>query len=221
MAEFEGDRRASRSMTRNLLRHPAKEAGGRGAHFPGGLRILAVSAWISRGTGAAITARRGLLRPRPAVIALGRRARAAPGNFLFEEGFHGPLPRFPLCSSVRARAPWLDFARLRRVDDKWAERPFKRTGDNMRRWWLSVVVLPPIVAFFACGGSQQQANNNAGSDVCPLVDPGPPPVCPEGCTWDGEECRKHSGVLIIDSRRDGGRSGPSSDQPEQPESPTP
>jgi hypothetical protein len=75
----------------------------------------------------------------------------------------------------------------------------------MRRLWLGVFVLLPITAFIACGGSQPEASNAAGSsDVCPLVDPGPPPVCPEGCTWNGEECRKHSGVLIIDSRPDGG-----------------
>lgn len=90
----------------------------------------------------------------------------------------------------------------------------------MRRWWLSIVVFPPIVAFFACGGSQQEPNN-AGSDVCPVVDPGPPPVCPEGCAWDGEECRKHSGVLIIDGRHDGGTSDASSAPPEQPETTTP
>jgi hypothetical protein len=85
-------------------------------------------------------------------------------------------------------------------------------GEDMRRLWLGALVLLPIAAFFACGGSQPEANKAGDSDVCQLMDPGPPPVCPEGCKWDGAECRKHSGVIMIDSRRDGGRP-PSADPP--------
>jgi hypothetical protein len=69
----------------------------------------------------------------------------------------------------------------------------------MRRWWIGLLVLPALVTLYACGGSQSPAGNsdsNAGSDVCTVVDLGPPPVCPEGCTWDGEECRKHSGIIV-------------------------
>lgn len=93
----------------------------------------------------------------------------------------------------------------------------------MRRLWLGALVLLPVAAFIACGGSQPEASNAVGSagdsDVCPLVDPGPPPVCPEGCKWNGEECRKHSGVIIID-KSDGGAGGGSTSATGEPEPPT-
>jgi len=74
----------------------------------------------------------------------------------------------------------------------------------MRRLWVGLLVLPVLTVFFACGSGQSEpATSNASSDTCPVVDPGPPPVCPEGCTWNGEECRKNSGVLILDAH-DGG-----------------
>jgi hypothetical protein len=73
----------------------------------------------------------------------------------------------------------------------------------MRRWLLGlVVVLPALVSLYACGGAQP-APSGPGGDVCPVLDAGPPPVCPEGCTWDGEACRKHSGIIMPDAR-DGG-----------------
>lgn len=81
----------------------------------------------------------------------------------------------------------------------------------MRRWCLGLLVLPALVGLFACSGAQPEASN-AGADVCPVLNAGPPPVCPEGCTWDGEQCRKHSGIIIIDARD----AGPSSDPPKGP-----
>jgi hypothetical protein len=40
-------------------------------------------------------------------------------------------------------------------------------------------------------------------DVCPLISAGPPPVCPDGCVWNGKECRQREGI-IMDNARDGG-----------------
>ena len=53
--------------------------------------------------------------------------------------------------------------------------------------------LPVLVALHAaCGGAQPAPANASGSgEICPLLDAGPPPVCPEGCVWDGETCRNH------------------------------
>ena len=86
----------------------------------------------------------------------------------------------------------------------------------MMRRWLMGLVIPAFVSLYACGGAQtapsggdgagDSAGNGAG-DVCPVLDPGPPPVCPEGCVWDGETCRKHSGIIMPDAR-DGGAPTP-------------
>ena len=53
--------------------------------------------------------------------------------------------------------------------------------------------------YTACGGTQPEPTT-AGSagETCPLIDAGPPPVCPRECRWDGKECRKHSGIIIYD-----------------------
>jgi hypothetical protein len=82
---------------------------------------------------------------------------------------------------------------------------------------LFLVVLTATVAF-ACGSAstptaspegpaspESAATESAATegDVCPVVDPGPPAVCPEGCAWNGSECRKHSGI-IMPNARDGG-----------------
>lgn len=80
--------------------------------------------------------------------------------------------------------------------------------DIMIRWILAVCVLPAIVAAYAaCGGAQPASSPSAaGDDVCPVLDAGPPPVCPDGCVWDGEACRKHSGIIMPGAQsRDGGR----------------
>jgi hypothetical protein len=58
----------------------------------------------------------------------------------------------------------------------------------------------------ACGTTQEQQNDpskgpasSVEGEVCPTVDPGPPPVCPEGCQWNGTECRKKSGIIVYDA----------------------
>ncbi len=60
---------------------------------------------------------------------------------------------------------------------------------------------------YACGGgsspNEAAAPSGASSEeTCPLVSPGPPPVCPEGCNWNGSECRKGSGIIVFDGKPD-------------------
>jgi hypothetical protein len=50
----------------------------------------------------------------------------------------------------------------------------------------------------ACGSASPPASSASSGDTCPLLDAGPPPLCPEGCHWNGTECRKNSGGVIID-----------------------
>jgi hypothetical protein len=66
----------------------------------------------------------------------------------------------------------------------------------MRR--LAFCLLPAclLALVAACSGTPPAAAPSAGSDTCPLLDAGPPPVCPDGCRWDGAECRKDSGVIM-------------------------
>jgi hypothetical protein len=78
----------------------------------------------------------------------------------------------------------------------------------MRLFWTTILALPLAVAIYACGGAQTPSTTASDGDTCPLVNAGPPPVCPEGCTWDGEVCRKHSGIIMPDVRVDGGGSAP-------------
>ncbi len=83
----------------------------------------------------------------------------------------------------------------------------------MRRSLLALFILPVLVALHAgCGGAQPVPSRAAGSgETCPVIDAGPPPVCPDGCAWDGETCRKHSGIIVMDllPRPDGGAPPPS------------
>ena len=77
----------------------------------------------------------------------------------------------------------------------------------MRRWWIGLLALPLTIAIYACGGAQTPSDTASG-DVCPVLNAGPPPVCSEGCSWDGEACRKHSGIIMPDKRPDGGSPPP-------------
>lgn len=58
----------------------------------------------------------------------------------------------------------------------------------------------------ACGAAQEPAKEPDASgsktvaegEVCPPVEPGPPPVCPDGCEFDGTECRAKRPIIIYD-----------------------
>jgi hypothetical protein len=72
-----------------------------------------------------------------------------------------------------------------------------------------IALLTCSMAFlmYACSGAQP-APTPASDDTCPVLDPGPPPVCPKDCTWDipTKTCRKDQGVIMPNNqpRPDGG-----------------
>jgi hypothetical protein len=68
---------------------------------------------------------------------------------------------------------------------------------------LALCFLPAclLALLAACAPAPPAAAPSASGDTCPLVSAGPPPVCPEGCRWNGAECRKDSGIVIYDVRR--------------------
>lgn len=76
----------------------------------------------------------------------------------------------------------------------------------MRRLFIFFLISVSAVGAYACGGSPPPpaATSDAApagsalGEVCPLVDAGPPPVCPDGCVWNGTECRKRGGIIIFD-----------------------
>jgi hypothetical protein len=74
----------------------------------------------------------------------------------------------------------------------------------MRR--LAFVFLPAslFALLAACSQTQPAVSPSASTDTCPLLDAGPPPVCPDGCRWNGTECRKDSGIIVPWEVRDGG-----------------
>jgi len=69
----------------------------------------------------------------------------------------------------------------------------------MRRWSILLLISLIAAATYACRGA-------SSTDTCPLLDAGPPPVCPDGCYWaaDSKECRKSSGIILEQSRPDSG-----------------
>ena len=75
----------------------------------------------------------------------------------------------------------------------------------MRSWWILLIGSLMALTLYAC-------DKTPAADTCPVIDAGPPPVCPDGCKWDGKECRKTGGV-IWDGLRDGG--GPPKPTPSQ------
>jgi len=84
----------------------------------------------------------------------------------------------------------------------------------MRRFSICLLVSLASLAMYACGSSTPASNSpdnessgqTAASDTCPLLDAGPPPECPEGCVWNGTECRKNSSIVMPDVKKnkDGG-----------------
>jgi len=87
----------------------------------------------------------------------------------------------------------------------------------MRRISIFLFVSLAALATYACGSATPTGdtpNSNASTeqpadgDKCPLLDAGPPPECPEGCVWNGKECRKNSSIVMPDNHGDGGTNPP-------------
>ena len=76
---------------------------------------------------------------------------------------------------------------------------------------LLILLLTPLtaVAIYACGGAPTPSNTSS-TDTCPLLDAGPPPVCPPGCYWavDTKECRKDSSIIMEGAKGDSGAPAP-------------
>ena len=70
----------------------------------------------------------------------------------------------------------------------------------MRR--LAFCILPAclLAILAACSEPPPAAAPSGSGDTCPLLDAGPPPVCPDGCRWNGTECRKDSGIIMEDKK---------------------
>lgn len=78
----------------------------------------------------------------------------------------------------------------------------------MRRLSILFLVSLAAVAGYACSSATPPADDattQADGDTCPVLDPGPPPTCPEGCVWNGQECRKNSSIVMPDLRPDAGK----------------
>lgn len=82
------------------------------------------------------------------------------------------------------------------------------------------LVLLSAIAASACGAPAQKdpatppgGAEAAQGETCPTVSAGPPAVCPQGCEWNGNECRKHSPIVVY------GLPAPSSSVPSAPIAP--
>jgi hypothetical protein len=75
----------------------------------------------------------------------------------------------------------------------------------MRRWSILLLISLTAAGIYACGGASVPTNTPS-TDACPLLNAGPPPVCPDGCYWaeDSKECRKHSGIILEGMKADSG-----------------
>ena len=80
----------------------------------------------------------------------------------------------------------------------------------MRRWSILLLISLTAAGLYACGGAQAPSNTSS-TDTCPLIDAGPPPVCPPGCYWaaDTTECRKDSSIIMEGFKGDSGAPRPS------------
>lgn len=80
----------------------------------------------------------------------------------------------------------------------------------MRTLMIVLLSSAALLGLAACSGAPSApagadpAGAAAEGEVCPLVSPGPPPVCPDGCVWNGKECRKQGGIIIFDAQQDAG-----------------
>jgi hypothetical protein len=63
---------------------------------------------------------------------------------------------------------------------------------------LAFVFFPAclLALLAACTKTQPTPTASESGETCSLVDAGPPPVCPDGCHWNGKECRKNSGIIM-------------------------
>jgi hypothetical protein len=77
----------------------------------------------------------------------------------------------------------------------------------MRRWSILLLISLTAAGIYACGGGQTPSDTSS-TETCPLLDAGPPPVCPDGCLWNGTECRKKLGIIMEGSKRDSGAPAP-------------
>jgi hypothetical protein len=76
----------------------------------------------------------------------------------------------------------------------------------MNKFISLTAVLLGAIAASACGAQDQKdaaapastASAQAQGDVCPTASPGPPPTCPQGCAWNGTECRQQGPIVIVD-----------------------
>ena len=70
----------------------------------------------------------------------------------------------------------------------------------MRRWSILLLSSLTAAAIYACGGAPVTSNTSS-DDTCPMLGAG---LCPEGCHWDGHECRKNSGIIMEGTKADSG-----------------
>jgi hypothetical protein len=73
---------------------------------------------------------------------------------------------------------------------------------KMRYWRALLLVSLAAAGTYACA-STTQVSSSPSNSVCPTVSPGPPAVCPEGCVWNGKECRESRSIIMPDAN-DGG-----------------
>jgi hypothetical protein len=61
---------------------------------------------------------------------------------------------------------------------------------------LASCLLPACLLALLAACSQTPPAAAPSGDTCPVLDAGPPPSCPQGCRWNGTECRKDSGIIL-------------------------
>jgi hypothetical protein len=81
----------------------------------------------------------------------------------------------------------------------------------MRVYAFASLLTCLVTLLAACSPQHPAAAPTASGDSCPLVSAGPPAVCPDGCRWNGAECRKDSGIIIYGTTQN----------PNQPKPPPP
>ncbi|MFO0586119.1 MAG: hypothetical protein U0441_01205 [Polyangiaceae bacterium] len=69
---------------------------------------------------------------------------------------------------------------------------------------MKAALLLSALVVAACGATASQPEGASGGakqiaegEVCPVINPGPE-VCPDGCKWNGTECRALRPIVIFD-----------------------